>query len=125
MATKQEVTGKRSLAFSAWIREQLPDSSTGLCVGNLDWIFWNWKTRILILAEEKTNGVNYISTWYARFVKEILDPALKEYAAKNDILYLGFHLISFEKTNPSDGKVYIDKREVSEEGLRRFLNGDA
>jgi len=125
MATRQEVTGQRSLAFSAWIREQLPDSSTGLCVGNLDWIFWNWKTRTLLLAEEKTHGVNHISGWFSRFIHEILDPALVEYAAKHDILYLGFHLITFENTNPSDGKTHIDGKEISVDELRCLLNGHA
>ena len=131
--TRKEITGKRSLKFSQWIRDNLPDPAkgTGFCVSNQDWIFWNWKTRRLILAEEKTNagieGCGELSTWFKRFITEILHPALEEYCKKNGIDYRGYHLIRFENTYPKDGKILWknncmgEEEEITEEELIKRL----
>lgn len=118
--TRPEIFGERSLAFSGWIHEHLPDSCTGFCVANLDWLFWNYKTRRLLLAEEKMHGAE-LRTWFARFMYEVMDPALKLYAPQNHIDYRGFHKIIFENTSPDDGKIYLDGKEISADDLRTFL----
>jgi hypothetical protein len=125
--TKEEMTGKRSLAFSGWIRKNLPDSSTGFCAGNQDWLFWNWKTRKLLLAEEKTHDA-MISKWFYLWIKNVLDPALKEWCPKNNVEYYGYYLIVFEHDDPSNGKIHLGKicdgsmEEVTEEQLIKFLS---
>ena len=121
--TRLEFSGQRSLEFSRWIRKELPDSSTGFCVGNNDWIFWNYHTRRLMLCEEKTrNGDIKKGSWFHRLITEVLDPALKEFSKKNRIDYRGYHLITFEKTDPSAGKIYLDRKEISKEDLKDFLS---
>lgn len=77
--------------------------------------------RRLIIAEEKTRG-GQMSIWYARFIKEILDPALRLHCELNGIKYGGFLLIQFENTSPNDGKIFIDSKQVSAEELKQLLS---
>jgi hypothetical protein len=118
--TRQEQTNKRSLVFSQWIRTNLPDSKTGYCVTNQDWIFWNWKTRTILLCEEKTHN-GEISIWFRRLIRDVLHPALEEYCKKNNITYKGYHLIQFENESPDDGKLYIDRKESTRDDLKALL----
>lgn len=119
--TRPELSGERNLDFSAWIRRELPDSHAGFCVTNQDWIFWNWRTRQLLLAEEKTfNGD--ISDWFKRFIREVLHPALKRYCPINRIDYRGYHLIQFSGTEPGNGETYFDRILISNEELRQILS---
>ena len=114
--SRQEVTGKRSLEFSKWIHDKLPDSCTGFTVTNLDWVFWNYKNRILLISEEKMYK-GKLPFFQSQIFKEILAPALKEYCENHDIQFLGFHLIQFENTSPKDGKIWWDGNEISETEL--------
>lgn len=119
--TKQEQTNNRSLEFSHWIRQQLPDSSTGFCVSDQDWVFYNYKTKQLMFCEEKTR-MGKISDWFRTLIKNILHPALRLYCPKNGIDYRGYHLIQFENTSPVDGKIYLDYNLITEQQLIEFLS---
>ena len=35
--------------------------------------------------------------------------------------YKGFHVVIFEKTNPDDGRIWLDRKEVTTEQLLWFL----
>lgn len=118
--TRQEQSGKRCLVFSQWIREKLPDSKTGYCVTNQDWIMWNWKTQTLMFLEEKTHNAN-IAVWFHRLIKEVLNPAMVVYCKVKKIDYRGYHLIQFENEGPEDGKIYFDRKEISKEKLKELL----
>ena len=119
--TRQEVTGTRDLTFSGWIREHLPDSSTGFLASDLDFILWNWKTRRLMLIEVKTRGAK-MRFWQESLFKmfdnliligaEHLCPAIE---------YRGFHCIRFENTSFDDGRVYFDDTLTTEMDLINVL----
>ena len=113
---REENSGERSLEFSQWIRERLPDTDTGYVVSNLDWIFHNYKNKILLLAEEKTHGGQLRYAQSKLFIG-ILEPALRMWCEANGYIWLGFHLIRFENTCPTDGKIYWDDESISEETL--------
>ena len=119
--TKQEQHNYRSLKFSNWIRNNLPDSSTGFCVTDLDWILWNFKQKKLMLLEEK-NQMADIAPWFRNLVKDVIHPALSKYCSKHDIDYRGFHLIQFGIDAETDCKIYLDRKEISEEDLIQFLS---
>ncbi len=119
--TRQEVTGERSLEFSRWIRSELPDSQTGYLVTNLDWIFYNYKSKIILMIEEKTHGAK-VREWQSRLFNEIIAPALSDWCSKHNFIWLGFHSIVFENTNPKDGKIYWDDELISEDTLRERLS---
>jgi len=43
--TRKEFSNIRDLTFSQWIRNNLPDSSCGYMVSDLDFILQNYKTK--------------------------------------------------------------------------------
>jgi len=117
--TRQEYSKTRDLTFSGWIRENLPDSSSGLMVSDLDFILQNYKTKILMLLEVKTYN-KIINNWQRKLF-ENLDKWIKNGIDK-DWNYLGFHIIRFEKTFFDDGKCWFDNHEVSEIELKNLLS---
>jgi len=117
--TRKEVTRIRDLTFSSWIRKKLPDSSTGFSVSDLDFILWNWKTKKVMMLEIKTRNskprVGQKIMWQNinQWIKNGID---------DDWKYLGFHLIVFEKTDFTDGKCYLNNKEITEKELINFLS---
>ena len=119
---RPEMTGKRSLEFSRWVKLNLPAPDCGYMVGNLDWMLWNYKTKELWLLEEKTrNGT--VSEWLTRFMRGVMVPALREFCANNGIEFKGFHVITFEHTNPADGRTWLDGIEIDAQALKTYLSG--
>lgn len=122
--TRQEQTGERDLTFSGWIRKNLPDSSTGFMVSDLDFILWNYKTRRMMLVEVKTHRAKM------RFWQENLFNVLDELLVistrliKPPIDYRGFHCVRFEKTGFQDGRCMFDKQIVDESQLKAILSMD-
>ena len=127
MTTREEKYGERSLIFSAWIRENLPDSSTGFCVTNQDWIFYNWRKKRLILAEEKTN-LGYVADWFKQLISDVIDPALSEYCPKHGIDYRGYYIIKFDNEGPEDSDIILlekisdKKHSITSEQLKILLS---
>ena len=74
-----------------------------------------------MFAEEKTR-MGSMSEWFLRFIKEVMHPAIKEYAKKNDIDYRGYHLIQFEHETPDDGKTLLNGKDISKDDLIKFLS---
>ncbi len=123
----------RNADFSQWNTTNLPGPQTGLMIGNQDWVFWNFKTRRLMLCEEKCFG-HFINPneWQFKFFRDVIDPALALYCSEarflkqaNDtckITYLGYHYITFEKTSPDNGVIWWDNVEISKEKLIEKLS---
>jgi len=116
-----EKTKKRSKVFSKWIRRNCPAANTGFCVSDLDWILWDYRQRKLMLLEEKTK-MGEVSTWFMRFLMEVLHPALTQFCMENDITYYGIHLVQFVNDGPRDNEIILDGRYISEEELINFLS---
>lgn len=117
--TRKEITGIRSLDFSQWVREKLPDSSTGFCASDLDFILWNWKTKKVMFLEIKTR--NSYPKYFQKSMYNNLHKWIKN-GIDADWKYYGFHLIVFENTTFEDGKCYLDNEEISEQELIKFLS---
>jgi hypothetical protein len=116
--TRSELTGIRELNFSQWIRDNLPDSSLGFVVSDLDFIVSNYKTKRIMLLEIKTRNAQ-LKTWQqilfnnlAKWIKQGID---------KDWEFLGFHTITFQNTFFNDGNVYLDNIEITEQKLAKFL----
>jgi protoporphyrinogen oxidase len=113
---------EHSTEFGLWIREQdSVDSYKGYRNYNLDVIWWKKKgfekqPEMWMLIEEKRHmaecskdqALTY--TWLHNKIKLL-----------NDETYKGIHLLQFEKTNPEDGKIYWDRKEVTKEQLIEIL----
>jgi hypothetical protein len=73
------------------------------------------------MVEEKTHG-GKIRYGQAKLFNDIVAPALQDWCWKNNYVWLGFHCLVFENTNPSDGKIYWDDELITEETLRERLS---
>jgi len=122
--TRKEQTGVRNLDFSGWIREKLPDSKTGFMVSDLDFIFYNYKTKKLMLVEVKTRK-GKMRTWQERLFI-MLDKLIKASAADFGIKYYGFKCIRFESTSFKNGRCVVDgivnRKVVTESELIKILS---
>ncbi len=117
--TRPEFSNTRDLTMSHWIRENLPDSSTGFLVSDLDFIMENYKTKNLMLLEVKTRNAD-LKEWQRRLF-ENLDRWLKK-GIDEDWTYLGFHTLKFENTCFADGKCFFDNKQITEEKLKELLS---
>jgi hypothetical protein len=119
--TIQEKTGFRDLTFSQWIRRCLPDSNTGYCVSDLDFILWNWKQKKLMFIEVKTRNSEP-----KRFQQIMWNNLAKWITAGMELekewTFLGYHLIKFENTFFNDGKCFLNGEEITEEDLIKKLS---
>lgn len=117
--TKRERTGIRSLDFSQWVRDRLPDSRTGFSASDLDFMLWNWKTQKVLLLETKTRNAEMSKgqrMQFERLAKWV------EQGIDADWDFAGFHVVKFENTNFDDGEVYLDGEKVTEEELQAKLS---
>jgi len=117
--TRKECTNIRDLTFSNWVRENLPDSSTGFLASDLDFILQNYKTKKIMLLEIKTRGTD-LKSWQKNLFRNMHNWIVK--GITKDWEYLGFHVIMFENTNFNDGKVFFDYKQSSQETIKKILS---
>jgi hypothetical protein len=117
--TKRELTGFRDLRFNGWIRNQLPDSSTGFCVSDLDFIIWNWKARKILLLEVKTR--NRTLPKFQQIMFRNLAQWIRA-GISNEWTFEGFHALRFSDTDFNDGVAYLNNKEVTEEQVIEYLS---
>jgi len=103
--------------FSEWLRNQPKiDSSLGFIASDIDYVWKNYKTGLWVYIEEKCHMENIGFPQ-----SEILDFTHELAEKSRDKKYRGFHFIQFEYTNPDDGKIYLDHKEITKKDLIEFL----
>jgi hypothetical protein len=127
--TRPEHQNTRDLTFSRWVRNNLPDSSTGFSATDLDFILWNWsptKERMM-LVEVKTHGAS-LSTGQKMHMRR-LDEWIRTGVMHDKAWhYMGMFVITFEGADFTDGHVWIQniqsdtKHEVKEADLVALLS---
>lgn len=108
-----------SKKFNSWVRNKLPDSSSGYSASDLDFILWNWKTKKYMLLEIKSRNAKCRTGQH--YMWKNLHHWLKR-GTTEDWEYKGFHLITFENTSFEDGKCYYDTKEITEIDLIKKLS---
>ena len=104
-----------STEFGLWLRDQKEiDSSLGYLATNIDYVWKNYNTEKWMFIEEK-RFMSKVKSWQHEIFKAL------HIWAKRDPNFCGFHLIQFEKTSPEDGKIFLDKKEISKNNLIKFL----
>ena len=89
--------------FSDWLREQVEiDSSLGYVTTNVDFLWSNYKTGRWMLVEEKRYGGHPSYSQREQF--RMLDNALKDAPG-----YGGLWILTFDRTTPDDGKIWLYK----------------
>ena len=104
-----------STEFGLWLREQKEiDSKLGFITTNIDYMWSNYKTGQWMLIEEKRHGsdVRYSQREQYKVIHK---------ACQYDSLYCGIYLLVFENTSPDDGKIYLNREEITKEQLIKFL----
>lgn len=112
-----------STEFGLWLRDQETiDSKLGYVTTNIDYMWENYKTGEWVLIEEKRYNAELSYSQKKQFKK--LASSIKK------LKYKGFYLITFEKTSPEDGKIYIEnilkggRSQITKEQLLKFLRFD-
>ena len=106
---------EHSTEFGLWLREQKElESSLGFVASNLDYIWGNYKTGKWMLLEEKRHGRD-VTYSQKQLFKKI------HAACNGSENYVGIHLVVFENTSPDDGKIWLDRKEITKEDLILFL----
>lgn len=129
--TRPEHLNSRDLSFSRWVRQNLPDSSTGFSATDLDFIFWNWSPgrERMMIVEVKTRGAS-LSTGQKLHMRRMDEWMRAGVATDSDWHYIGMFVITFEGTDFTDGRVWIQniqsdtQHEVTEAGLVALLSLD-
>ena len=122
--TKKEITGKRSLVFSDWVRRKLPDSSTGFTATDVDFFLQNYKKKKLMMLEVKIKN-GEIEPWQKILFENIeyfLRKGINDCPEKLRWKFYGFHTITFEKESFDDGKVYLDGKLSNEADIIKLLS---
>ena len=120
--TRPEITGKRDLKFSGWIRENLPDSNTGFLVSDFDFVLCNKRTKQMMMLEIKTRNKKVPKWQYELFrnIANSLRLGMKNFMPK--WTFVGYHIITFENTFFDDGNVYFNDRLTNEKELIEKLS---
>lgn len=113
---------ERLLFFSDWIRENLPDSTTGYNVSDVDFILSDEYKKRFMIIELKNKGKHPTNKQkeILRFIHKCVLIGLKH--EFTSLKYDGFNLIKFDGYNFSDGDVYFNENKISEHELIRKLS---
>lgn len=104
-----------STEFALWIREQNEiDSNKGYIATDIDFMWKNYHTKQWMLIEEKRHLAEP-----ARWQRQMF--ALLNKCASFSNYFYGFHLLQFENTNPDDGLIILDRKEITRDDLIEFL----
>lgn len=117
--TRPEFSGIRELNFSGWVRINLPDSSFGFLITDLDFILYNYNTKRIMLLEIKTRNAE-LKTWQKNIFTNLSKWISR--GIDDNWTFLGFHIIKFENTFFNDGKVYFDGEVSSEKEIKIELS---
>jgi hypothetical protein len=105
-----------STEFGLWLREQPEiDSGLGFVAINIDYVWQNYRTGDWMIIEEKRYGRQ------PKFYQErILDMLNK--CGGHDPRFHGTHILVFENTNPEDGNIFLDGKQITKTELLMFLS---
>jgi hypothetical protein len=81
---------------------------------NIDYVWQNYKTGNWMIIEEKRYGHKP-----RRYQEEIL--GLLNRCCKHDLKFHGVHVLVFERTNPDDGNMSWDGRQITRSELLEIL----
>ena len=114
--------GKYEKYMSNWISFNLPSSSNGCVVQDLDFIIQNYKAKKFLLLEIKTKG-NQL-TYAQRKFYDMLHKSLIKTELYDWREYIWTHLLKFEWEGFSDWDVTLDWNIITEKELIEFFNDE-
>lgn len=113
MTTQRRNTG--GTPFSNWLRRQKElDSKFGFVTTDIDYLWYNYKTKEYMIIEEKR-----YNSEMSKCQKELY--MILHNNCLDDINYKGFYKIVFEQTSPENGSIKINDLIVTQTQLIEFL----
>ncbi len=101
-------------AFGLWFRKQPEiDSSKGYNNSDADYFWEDFHNGDWMIIEEKTFKAS-MSFAQNKIFKKVHNSICSPQ-------YKGFHLLIFEKTDPEDGRMWLDGKEINVCALIKFL----
>jgi len=111
----QKRLDSHSTEFGLWLRNQSEiDSKLGYIATNIDYVWKNYKTGYWMLIEEKRFNSK------VRFYQEVIFNTV-DLLCRIDNKYKGFFIITFEKTCPDDGNIFLNNKLITKQELIDFL----
>ena len=106
----------KSTPFGLWLREQpeIDSYKYKFRSTNVDYIWVDEATDDWMIIEEKCRNAKV-----RPYQRKIFHKLHK--VSKTDPKYKGIYLLSFERTSPDDGKMWLNKKEINKEQLIKFL----
>tara|TARA_R100001163_G_C5063390_1_gene200675 strand:- start:1535 stop:1942 length:408 start_codon:yes stop_codon:yes gene_type:complete len=109
---RQEITRKRNTRFSSWIRNNLPDTKTGFTAFDVDFILFNYRTKNIMIIEEKTNNSD-LTYGQLKFLQR-LDKIFEKGCLPNGYKYKGYYTLIFENNGFDNGNTFIVQNKISD-----------
>ena len=104
--------------FSNWLRNDAPQPKDGFVLFDVDYVWENYHQHKWMLIEEKTYKADMSKCQYKQIERR---HKINKKGDGGKGRYYGYHIIQFEKESPEDGKIWLDRQEVSKERLMAFL----
>ena len=140
--TKKQRDNSRFTDFSKWLNmnAQLDSQKNKLDIQDLDYIIHQYDNPVksalytvedeiikVLILEEKCFMTK--QTFTQKDTHGIIDQALhfmsgnivKTYRGKKYLQYYGYYLVLFENTSPSNGKIFVNYKEISRNKFIKFL----
>lgn len=108
-----------STEFNLWVRNHPElDKTLGYMGTDIDLMHFNSIDDKWMILEEKRYG------WWVKPAQHLMLGVLNRACARGDKNYRGLHQLVFENTNPEDGKIQVNNKDISKEDLIKFLKFD-
>ena len=125
--TPAEKTGKRCTDFSNYVRSECAGIKHKFTAFDIDFVFRDYGRKKIQIVETKTRqnefslGVSEGQKHYLPEIAAIFAAGIKAGAPAPGWEWHGLHLIQFERTMPTNGKVWWDGELVSEYELFQLI----
>ena len=106
--------------LSDWVRAKLPLPNTGYAVSDVDLCLYNCRTQNFMFIEVKRK--NFECKKNQRTFFAMLHKRMTKSNHIDTWNFKGFHLLTFENTWWTDGKAYLDHRQVTEQEVIKFFS---
>lgn len=105
--------------FKDWCKTNLPGSDKGLFIYDVDLVIYSKNTGRILVFETKTNMA--VPSIGQRLFLRNLNNWISNGTQSPVWNYQGVHLVQFERYSFTDGRCYLDNKEISEEELRENI----
>ena len=116
---RPECPWERTHKLGDWNRKNLLSSNKGLIITDIDYIYFYYLKKKIILLENKTFN-HIIPPWQYKTL-ELVDQIFKK-GTPEGWEYLGLHSSRFEKTSFEDGRAYFDSYQFTEDEYKEMVS---